>query len=152
MVSIALKTELWYIFATDRQKNHSGYFYILHIQLNGPQQVSREHPVHGRCPLAVTWGSRQGGQVKWAGVPWAGSACAQGRGAAPRGSEWWGRDGRVLPRVTKQCSFSSSGAVQPPRQVTARMARWSLGREALPVHQPRRTSLHSQLIWLQRQN
>lgn len=54
MASIALKTQLWYLFATDRQKNHSGYFYFLHIQLNGHQDLSREHAVHRKCHLAVT--------------------------------------------------------------------------------------------------
>lgn len=51
MASIALKTQLWYLFAIDRQENHSGYFYFLHLQLNGHQHLSREHTGHSKCPF-----------------------------------------------------------------------------------------------------
>lgn len=102
MASIALRIQLWHLFATDRQKNHSGYFYFIHIQLNGHQHLSRGHTVHSRCPhhFAGTLRDHAGhtarvARLNGAWVPWAEFACAQGREATIWGcwvmSERWQR-------------------------------------------------------------
>lgn len=73
MARTGLKTHLWYLLVTHRQKNHSGYFYILCMQPNAHQQPSRKHPVRGKCPYHIAeeaWGTEQGhdgqdGHIKW---------------------------------------------------------------------------------------
>lgn len=85
MASIALKTQLWYIFTTDRQENHSGYFYFLHIQLNGQQHLSREHTVHCRCHWLWPWGSRQVPLPGWPGS--VGLECPEQSLPVPRAEE-----------------------------------------------------------------
>lgn len=74
MAGITLKTQLWYLLVTHhRQKNHGGYFYFLHMQLNGHWHLSRKHTVHSKCPYHIAVEARgtkqghywQGGQIKW---------------------------------------------------------------------------------------
>lgn len=53
MAGTGLKTHLWYLLVTHRQKNHSGYFYVLCMQPNAHQHPSRKHPVRGKCPSHI---------------------------------------------------------------------------------------------------